>query len=219
LLSLLTSPALAIPTLSLVWQETGTTSIDVSSTFEQTIVADVVLDLQAGDESWGAFVSFVFDEDLGDELDFVFLWERQQVDFPNGGLWRPVVRGQAPSVTTESDATTAGSALGFDSAIAPVQGGGLSNGGVGPVTVTLGTVAFRTNPTNIATDGADLSVAIQLNGIDAFLDSDGSVICGATTPCDGLINFPGASVNIPEPASGLLIGTSILGLLYAKRRR
>ena len=66
-------PALAVPVVSLFWRTEGATStnIVVSGVLEEEIVADVVLMLDAGDDSRGVFLSLIWDEDGQDELDLI----------------------------------------------------------------------------------------------------------------------------------------------------
>jgi hypothetical protein len=211
------APALAVPIVAMQWR-TGTGSsarIEVSGTLEQEIVADVVLMLDAGDDSRGIFLSVLWDDDGQDELDLVGFRESPSV---TGIGWAPVVPGPGggsavPSV--ESLPGVAGVQGGFESA--PPFGSMASVSG--PLAVTLGSVAFRTNPANIASDGADVQMSALANGVDGFIFGN-FVACDASTPCN--VAFLGAAVDlaatpaglVPEPASGLLL--LVGGVLMAR---
>lgn len=213
--------AQAIPTFSLVWQETGTSSIAVSTTVSQRIVADLVFELEAGDTFGLLGGTFVYDEDLADELDFVWFRENTFTGLAPGTTHGPILIGPfvAPCcVPQESSLTSAGLAPGFEvGPILPLPPGPLPPV-LGPLTITLGTVSFLTNASRIATDGIDLRFAVLPNGIDAYAFGDFSV-CGTNQSAPCPFSFPSASVNAPEPTTAMLLVAGLAFGAYAESRR
>jgi len=221
-LALLLAPvAHATPMFSLLWQDTGTSSISVSTTTSQKIVADLVFELEAGD-TFGLLVgTFLYDEDLADELDFVAFRENTFTGLAPGMTHGPFLIGPfvppSSNVPQESSLASAGLVPGFDVIpIFPLPPGPLPPV-LGPLTITLGTVSFQTNASRIATDGIDLRFDVLPNGIDAYGFGDFSV-CGPN-PCP--FSFPGASVNAPEPTTATLLvaGLALGAFVEARRRR
>lgn len=218
------SSAEAVPVLALLWRtpSASSTAISVSGTVEEEIVADIVLRLDAGDDSRGLFVSFLWDEDGQDELDLIGF--RESFSVPGIG-WGPIIQGvvatgAVPSV--ESSAGVSGVQGGFES-VAPLSAPAPA---AGPLAVTLGSVSFRTNPANVTTDGNDVRIDALANGLDAFIFGD-FVACDAATPC--LVGFEGVAVDlaesepvgmVPEPETAMLIAVASLvaGLRSARSR-
>ena len=214
LLLVLASPAQAIPVIAMMWRTADGSSAEivVSQLVVEEIVADVVLRLDAGDEARGAFLSFIWDVDGQDELDLVGFRELPSVA---GIGWEPfqqgtVNTGVVPSV--ESTAGVSGVQGGFES-VAPL---GSPMPASGPLSVTLGSVTFRTNPANLVDDGADVRLTALANGLDAFIFGD-FVVCTEATPCQ--VGFEGASVIplavnpgvvAPEPDVGRLLAVAAL---------
>jgi hypothetical protein len=213
----LNTAASAISTFSLIWQDTGTSTIGVSTSVQQTIVADVVLQLAAGDEARGIFVSFLWDEDFADELEFVDLVEAFGVDVGSATLWGPIAPGHGSGShdKQESTGSLSGHWTGFEAVpdIFSVPG----DFAIGPMTATLGSVIFRTNPANVTTDGGDVRVGLRDNGIDAYTLAGG----GHCTETFGGCTFglPYAEVNVPEATTGMLVGAGVALAGRASRRR
>lgn len=218
------SSAEAVPVVALEWRtpSASSTTISVSGTIEEEIVADIVLRLDAGDDSRGLFISFLWDEDGQDELDLIGFRESLSV---SGIGWGPIIQGvvatgAVPSV--ESSAGVSGVQGGFES-VPPL---GSPAPASGPLAATLGSVSFRTNPANVTNDGNDVRVDALANGLDAFIFGN-FVACDAATPC--LVGFQGAAVNlaepdpvgmVPEPGTALLIAVAglVAGLRSARSR-
>jgi len=217
-LALLLAPvAQAIPTFSLVWQETGTSIIAVSTTTSQRIVADLVFELEAGDTAIFFSGSFLFDEDLADELDFVSFRERIFIELLPGVNYGPLGFGPLPNrPPVESSLAVGGLVSSFD--FVPQAGFSTVPVLTGPLTLTLGTIAFQTNATRIANDGIDARFDFLANGLDGYQFGDFAFCPSASTPCP--VNFLGASVNAPEPTTAtLLVAGLALGAFAESRRR
>lgn len=217
-LALAASPAAATPTFSILWQDTGTSSIAVSTTVSQVIVADIVLELGAGDSLSLVSGALAYDEDFADELDFLTFREHR-VDVGGGAFAGPINPGpnlfSIPSASVfppiESTATSAGLADGFE-----IVGPGTPGLVSGPILLTIGTAVFRTNPSNVATDGVDLRFTIPVNGLDGYVWPDGE-LCNDATPCP--FTFMGASVNAPEPTTATLLVAGLALGAWAGRGR
>ena len=90
---LLASPAAAITSLSLIWDSTGTSTITVTGASTTTITAKLLVTLEAGDTLGGLGVSFVFDQDNQNELDFVSMVEHVFVPAGGGTQFSPLAPG------------------------------------------------------------------------------------------------------------------------------
>ena len=216
---LLASPAAAITSLNLIWDSSGTSTVTVFGSSTTNLTARLVVTLEAGDTLKGVGVSFVFDEDNQNELDFVSMIENPNVAVPPGGAtnnFGPLLPG--PAFVFDSQFTNAGLIEGFDSVT-----GVSDQGATGPITLTLGSVTFSTNglrALNDSANGFDLRVAVLLNGLDGIVDGSGHTNCiGQMQRNDCPVTFGGAYVNAPEPTTGLLLAFGLgLGLYYQHRR-
>ncbi|MCA9510345.1 MAG: PEP-CTERM sorting domain-containing protein [Myxococcota bacterium] len=216
---LLASPAAAITSLSLIWDSTGTSTITVTGASTTTITAKLLVTLEAGDTLGGLGVSFVFDQDNQNELDFVSMVEHVFVPAGGGTQFSPLAPGPngslVPGGVLDSSPFNAGLVEGFDSFASP-----LGQFASGPITLTLGSVTFQTSGLRAQTDGIDVQIAVLLNGLDAVIDGAGTANCiGQMTRNDCPVTFGGATVNAPEPTTGLLLAFGLgLGLYYQRRR-
>lgn len=201
-------------TIDLIWRTNGTDTIDPfglvgpADTPDATVAGgsigvgynlDVVL-RNTGSAVTGVFISFLFDTDLGNELDFFSGNELSSVLISKGNSFAPI--GQGVVLISESSAGTPGLVIRFDQA---TLGTGLETG-----TVTLGSLVFLPNsPGNSVDDGIDVTAAVLPNGTDAIIGGDGS------------LTINGASVTgppVPEPTTALLVVLGLAGLGFAGRR-
>lgn len=217
---LLASPAAAITSLGLIWTSTGTSTITVYGSSTSTIEANLVVTLGAGDTLGGLGVSFLFDEDGENELDIVGMSEAFGVAAGMGVSFSPITLGPngalIPGGVLDSQNGTPGLVEGFDSFANPI--GTFASG---PLTLTLGTIRFQTSGLRAKnTGGLDVRVAVLINGLDAVIDGAGTANCiGQMSRNDCPVTFGGATVNAPEPTTGLLLAFGLgLGLYYQRRR-
>jgi hypothetical protein len=188
-LVLASSAAQATPTLSIIWQSTGTATL-VSPTASATIVADIVIATNTLTVR-GIFISIEFDVS---ELQAISASELQVVNLPGFGReFRPLASG------TSIDNTN-GLVENFDQQT-------LSSGMFGGQTRTLGSVTFHVVGAANSSGDIDVIVSLQNAGIDDLNGPSGSF--------GGV--FVGASV-VPEPTSAILAMAGIAGLGYASRR-
>lgn len=194
-LTLAAGSASALSSISLIWFQTGTATID-TATFapSSTVTAQIILQ---GDSTGvaGVFVSILFDPtELQADLSQVVYEQPGKVS--KGNVFLPISAG----VTVDN---VNGQILGFDSTV------GLATGCIS-CTVQLGTVVFHV--VSGATDGIDAVTAVLDNGIDAIVPAGG----GTTTAQHNGASVDGAVV--PEPTTALLVVGGLLGLGYAGRR-
>jgi len=188
--------AQAIPSISIVWQNTGSATIGTPTVTASSVInADIVL---TGDSSGvavnGVFISILFDTT---ELLAIGGQELSTVKLPGmANTMSPIGAG-----TTVDNVN--GVILGFDQATL--------DAGLGTaVSRTLGSVRFHV--IGAVGDGQDDVIgAVLPNGVDAI------TAVGNSVPIEGA--FVGASVTAtPEPTTALLVIAGLAGLGYAGRR-
>jgi hypothetical protein len=209
-LLLFASSAYAASSLSLIWRQTGTATIDTTTNVPDGppgksggTILDVVL---AADTVGlvGIFISFLYDTDLGNEMDFSSGIEDSLVNLKGAGnSFSPLALGFGPLPSTESTGAVGGKVQGFDQA-------SLSTGALSQ-TKTLGSLVFTFNKG--ITDGIDITIAVLINGVDTIVGPGGSNLSASTI-------FNGASVDgqMPEPTTAILIVLGLAGLGFAGRR-
>jgi len=184
------APPSPLAMLELLWQDTGTNMLFVDPSGRPARhVLDIVLTPIDADVT--AFdLSVVFDIDGGDEVDF--LGGHESVASPDPGYL----------LASESPDTLAGIVRGID--------GTLEHDGL--ATVTLGTIAFVTNPGSVADDGDDIFIGLK--------DGD-FILAGDVDLSDRLIKN-GAQVKpaqVPEPGVAALLVAGLGSMWWAGRRR
>lgn len=189
-LAITSGAAQAIPTLSIIWQSTGTATI-FSPAASSTIVADIVLTTNTLTVD-KVFISIEFD---AGELQAVSARELSVVDLPSmGNQFSPLTKG-----------TTIDNGLGLVEFFDQVN---FSTGLVGGNTRTLGSVTFHVVGAANSSGDIDVIGSLQNVGVDTFGGPTGNLFGG---------NFVGASI-VPEPTTALLVIASLAGLGYAGRR-
>lgn len=195
-LTLAAGSASALSSISLIWAQTGTATIDTATYGpSSTVTAQIILQ---GDSTGvaGVFVSILFDPtELQADLSQIVYEQTAKVS--KGNTFAPISAG----VTVDN---VNGVILGFDSTV------GLATGCIS-CTVQLGTVVFHVVAGNGDGD-IDAQTAVLPNGIDAIVPVGG----GTTTAQHNAAYVDGAVV--PEPTTALLVVGGLLGLGYAGRR-
>jgi hypothetical protein len=205
---LVAGQAQAVSSINLIWGGVGSSTVTVSSVSDTSIVGNVVVTADAQGIK-GLGVSFVFDADLGNELNWTGAGkELSVVKCGSGCTFSPADQG-FPNTMIESDSTTVGMVGTFDQVTTNVIG-------LVGKTRTMGTIVFSTNALNVVDDGIDVQITVLGNGIDDVVDSSGNVITG-------IVSFGGGTVNsgrppVPEPSTALLMVAGVLGLGLAGRR-
>ena len=189
-LVLAASSAQALPSISIIWRDTGTATIGTPTVSASSIViADVVIHSDANFTN-GVFISIEFDVT---ELQAIGAAELASVNLPGmNNFYVPVV----PGVTLVDN--TNGIIEGFDQ---HTLGTGL---GVASVFKTLGSVRFHV--VTVLGDPPEDVIASLQGALDAIFFSTGP----------GSANFVGAF--LPEPTTAILLIGGIAGLGYASRR-
>jgi hypothetical protein len=206
-LLLVASTAQAGAVISLIWRINGTDTIDPMVDMVGGLpflggtgyVLDVVLSTDV--DVTGVFISFNFDTDGENELNFISAGpiELGTAKVGMGNSYAPLSQGFASVVESGG---SGGALEGFDQATLNT---GLSSG-----SLTLGSMVFSANTGTADTD--DIIGVILSNGIDAMLGAAGANINGSTT-------FLGATVTgVPEPTTALLVVLGLAGLGLAGRR-
>ena len=153
-----------------------------------------------------AIFSLNYDLDGDDELDVVsaFQWQGVRIATPPPDFFRPLA-GLRPNT-----ATFVGSFQGATTNFSPTRrlppAGGAFAGGY-----QMGTVIWKVNA-GVNTDGADIISGILNAGVDAFADAGLNIM-------DERVRFNSATVNIPEPGAGPLLGLGVLCLVLMYRGR
>jgi len=189
--------AAAIPTIALIWRDTGTDTIDPDPM--DVIIADVVLTADADGVS-GVFISFLYDQEGRNALDpAVLLGETGGYELPSAppgkaGIYTPLLTGVT---SNNSQLGVGGSIDRFDEQ--NTLGGAVSS------TVTLGSIFFTYN--NFQTT---VTPGVFEIGIDAVLDNSGSEVDPLFLP----------AFVVPEPSALATAATALgaLGLLAGMRR-
>ena len=186
--------AQALPTISMIWRDTGTDLIGTPTiAVNDRVLADVVL---TGDSTGpaikGVFITIEFNTA---KLEATGALELPSVNLPGmGNSFSPVGVGVAID-------NVAGLVTNFDEATTAT---GLATDG----TVTLGSVAFTVVAATGTAGDVDVVGSLQNAGTDTI----------ATASGNSTANFLAASV-VPEPASAALGAAAIATLLGLKRRR
>jgi hypothetical protein len=198
--------AQATSSIDLQWQNTGTSTVTVSSVAGTTLIADVVV---AADTAGikGMVFSFVFDADLRDELNWVGGAETVGVGKCGSGCSFAPASPGFTDVQIESTSTTAGVVGSFDSFTL--------NGSLVSKTRTMGTIIFSTNALNVVDDGVDIQITLLNNALDAIIPTAGGTI---TANLGGGVVNSGRPPTVPEPTTALLMVAGVLGLGLAGRR-
>jgi hypothetical protein len=204
---LVAGQAQAVSSIALIWGGESSSTVTVSSVTDTTITGNVVLTADSAGIK-GLSLSFLFDADLRNELDWVGGLPAGGKEFAavkcgTGCSFSPVLPGYTVD-TIESTNSNAGLLGNFDQV---TTGGSL----VGK-TRTLGTVVFTTNALNVVDDGIDVEIVFLNNGIDGAVDTNGTVVA---------VSLGGGTVNsgvVPEPTTALLMVAGVLGLGLAGRR-
>lgn len=180
----------ATPALEIVWTDTTGTGTTGSSTIEarpgDEITATLFLSADADGIS-GYGISLMFDLDLGDELDLVsageFLPALFQFNFSSGFEETSESTGATPGRISSYEALT------FED---------------GPVNASfaIGEVVFQVT-SNVGTGGADVVSGLYAPGVDAVIGNANQELAA---------DFGTATVNVPEPSTGLLLATALLVL-------
>lgn len=137
-----------------------------------------------------------FDGDLNDELDLVSATEVVSVAFE-------IDLSEGPVSTQESSPTLAGEIFSLAA---------LSVGpGVVDAPFEIAILEFLVTG-NVASDGVDVVTGLFNAPVDGLFDSMGANIASGAV-------FRGGTVNVPEPATGLLVMAGVLGLAGWGRRR
>ena len=201
----------ALPTVSIIWKQTGTDTINANSVaVGQLVNANIVItaDVAGAPNVIGVFGSGDFNNT---KLDITCgagagppaacgPFEIPVVNLPGmGNTMSPI------SASNFSINQAAGVVQGFDQAVIPVSAPGLEAG----ETRTLGSLTFE--PLDVSGNVTDVDVVANVNntGVDGISRSDDT-----TTSA----NFESAAV-VPEPLSSALGGAALLTLLGLKRRR
>jgi hypothetical protein len=204
------SPAASLSSVGLSWRGTTSNEIFKSSTVDETVIADIVLTVEAGaSDVLFIGISIAWDEDSANELNLVSVNELNNVALPGGGnFFAPLVNG----TSLNGDMVE-----GFDQAAELGQ-----PGAQGPITRTIGSITFTTNAANLqgsASEGADVRVLVQLNGIDVIGDTSGNRCIGELSRNDCPYDLGELKVNTPEPTTSALIVLGLgIGAFYNRRR-
>ena len=202
--------------VDLLWQSTGTSTLDYTLANPGTATADVYFNTagsgvagQAAGPSTFSF-SVQFDAALGviNALEYTSI-----VMQPTFASLSPGVAGvsQVGNTLQSWDALAAPGTI-FPEC--PPNVAVVSNGGTCDANgYLLGSITFDTSG---LTGSADIVGGLFNVGVDGFaqVETDGS-----TSNIDGLINFNTSSVLVPEPATASLMMLGLAGLAVASRRR
>ena len=194
-------------TVSLVWAAgvgggtitgLGSSTVFVGGTAVATLSLDIVVDVGTEGLLAGG-IDIEFDTDLGDELNILSFTELGWTNAKSSRNLLNITQGIVSSL--ESAGGNEGQVFGLE---AFTLASGPQN-----TTLTFARIVFVTNPSNVATDGADV---FETSERDATLFAD------LQTPT-GTFPLPGpATVNLPEPASYAMIALAA-GCLFGARRR
>ena len=152
--------------------------------------------LSAGSEGISSYgISIQFDVDLADELDLQSAVETLPLGFDIN--FSPGVDG-----TQESDASQIGEILTFEAATLAF--------GPADLSFEIGVIEFLVT-SNVATDGVDIEGGL-FGFVDGIFDNLGVDLAATTV-------FNSASVNVPEPATSLLLALGLLAIRLAAPRQ
>jgi hypothetical protein len=153
-----------------------------------------------------AVFSLHYDTDGDNELDVLqaFQWHGVALDKSGTDFFQPL-SGLSP-VSTTFVGSFQGATVNLSlPRVLPPAAGAFAGG------YQMGTVTWKVNFGWI--DGADIVSGLLHFGIDAFAD-------GGFNDMGGSVQFSGASVGVPEPAAGALLGVGLGALaLWCRRRR
>jgi hypothetical protein len=186
--------AQAAPSIDLLWRATHSSTLDTVVDGRGRHVLDVVLTADSTPVP-GLSLSFLFDSDGANELDFVRSTNFTRVQYGYGGKFTPL-RNRTRNI--ESEFGTGGLILGFDqsSFAQPVVN----------QSVTLGSVVFDVNVGRA--DGVDVQAVL---GVNFLVGASGSRMADIAI-------FNGAQV-VPEPTTATLVVLGFASLVWAGRKR
>ena len=196
------SAAHALPSIVIVWRDTGDATIGTATTpsvtVSSTIIADVVITTDSTNVVNAVFITILFDNT---ELFALGGQELANVGLPGmGNFFAPLVAG---TVTNNA----AGEIVGFD------QSAQLGQPGMGTgLTRTLGSVRFH-----VVAPSGTVGEADVIGFLDEGPGSPGIDAIGFSTGAGSAV-FVGADV-VPEPGSTTLGAFALATLLLIRSRR
>ena len=207
------STANAAATVDLIWQGTGTDTIQANPTDNITLEVRLTAGTE-GLSSWG--ISIQFDAGLLNEFnvasppnEFGIAPDVYCTPFPACFFATPTVTPFTPgTVSGVVESVTGGGGTGF---VFTFEAGTLGDGASASFgQFLIGEIVFTVTG-NVATDGPDISSGFFNVGADAAFDNAGNAVA---------MTFNGATVDAfgPEPGTAVLLGLGLVGLTVAGRR-
>ena len=188
-----------------------------SVTIAPSSVQTLTLEISMSDVSFpnglsAFFLSFEFDTDGGNELNFLLEYQ-PAVTTVGTSIFSPIGPGLEGTQFTESVTSGTKGQLGQYEAFGSHTGGG--------TTFVVGFLIFTTNHGNVSNDGNDIFTGADIlaKGGQATVILDDANGGGIASNITSAVSFGGASVNVvPEPGALSLLAISVGVLLLTGRR-